>query len=175
MTEYITANQLAKEIGVTRFAISNYFKSGVIPKSLYFKEGIRYKINKDAAIAAISAYKDSNKRSQSLRKDKLIDKKPKKVKTANDIAPPIGESRQLEAYYKALQEKHNYEVLKGKWCLNSDVEKEVFDAWRNLRDNLMSLIPQLSAVLAAENDKRVIEEMLNDKFRDILEGANKWV
>ncbi len=185
--EYINKNELATSLNIPYSAITKYLKTGIIPAAAWVREGFKYKIDKALAIKAIQSYRDSTSVNQETRGDnlprrkqvkstakaKLVKSTTKKL-TTSQIAPPVHESRQIKEHFKALEARHDYEVARGKWVLVSEVDRDVFTAWRNMRDNLLALVPQLGPVLAAEQDKKVIEEMLSDKFRQVLEGADKW-
>ncbi len=184
--EYVNKNQLASSCNIPYSAVTKYMKTGIIPAAAWVREGFKYKINKALAIKAIQSYRDSTSVNQETRGDNLprrkqvkSNAKSKLVKstkklTTSQIAPPVHESRQIKEHFKALEAKHDYEVARKQWVLVTDVERDVFTAWRNMRDNLLALVPQLGPVLAAEQDKKVIESMLSDKFRQVLVGADKW-
>ncbi len=182
--EYVNKNELATSLNIPYSAVTKYMKTGIIPAAAWKREKFKYKINKALAIKAIQSYRDSTSVNQETRGDNLPRRNPVKAKSkllkktkklrTSEIAPPVHESRQIKEHFKALEAKHDYEVARKQWVLVTDVEREVFTAWRNMRDNLLALVPQLGPVLAAENDKKIIEKMLADKLRQILEGADKW-
>ncbi len=187
MTEYVNKNELSRLCVIPSHKISNYMQRGIIPAAAWSKQGKYYKIDKALAIKAIQSYRDSTSVNQETRgdnlprrkqvkstaKSKLVKSTVKKLRTS-EIAPPVHESRQIKEHFKALEAKHDYEVAKKEWVLVTDVDRDVYTAWRNMRDNLLALVPQLGPVLAAENDKKVIEKMLSEKFRQLLRGADKW-
>ena len=70
---------------------------------------------------------------------------------------------------RALTARYQREVLEGKLLYSQDVESEIFKLTRMTRDALLNIPARLAAILAAESDRKRVEEMLDIEMRKALE------
>ena len=61
------------------------------------------------------------------------------------------------------------ERLEGTLVVAADMEKAIFELARKTRDALLNIPARLAAILAAESDRKRVEEMLDIEMRKALE------
>jgi hypothetical protein len=87
----------------------------------------------------------------------------------DDGAPQYAESRAERERYAALLAKLEYEERAAELVSVHEVQAEVFKAFRELRDRVLSIPDRVAAMIAAESDPAKVHEILASEIRSALE------
>lgn len=95
------------------------------------------------------------------------------LETTRAAAPDYQTSRAIREAYAARLAKLEYEERTGKLISAEDVSVRTFNLARRMRDRMLNLPRRLSAVFAAEQDARTIEQRMEDEIRQALEELSQ--
>ena len=84
--------------------------------------------------------------------------------------PSLQTTRQNFEYYKAQNERLEYEERSGKLVRADDVKKEAFRLARGVRDSLMNIPDRLATELAGISDHHVIHQRISNELRAAIQG-----
>lgn len=85
------------------------------------------------------------------------------------VAGSYLQARAIREHYKARQEKQRFEERAGVLVHVDKVKSTAFSLSRTLRDALLALPDRLAPIIAAEQDPRLVHELLSSEIRMILE------
>lgn len=82
----------------------------------------------------------------------------------------FNDARAEREHYEALIAKANYLEQQGTLVQAADVQAEILEIAREVREQLMNVSPRISSILAAESDERKVDALLTKEMRQICEG-----
>jgi hypothetical protein len=92
-------------------------------------------------------------------------------------AADFNKSRAARELYEAKLTKLKYEERRGKLVSKDDIEREVFNAFRVLRDAAFNIPDRIAAQLAAESETAMVFEILHREialvFEQFASGKNE--
>ena len=189
--EYIGIPEYAKKIGQTPEWIRRLIARGKIQKKALNKKGKRWLVNPEKADVAreknlsymnrkkktSKKSKQNDKPNQNSNGDKelSIDEKIKALEqggiTLNKDCS-LADAQRIDAYYKALLRKREYEKNKRELIEVLKIEKNAFECGRQIRDQFLSIPERLSAILASEQDQFECRAILLKEITSILDGLH---
>jgi len=81
------------------------------------------------------------------------------------------EARKRKEYWLARQAELKYKKEHGQLVDKDEVEREAFAVARLLRDKLMNIGDRLSPMIAAQSDRFVCKQMIDDEIMQVLNGV----
>jgi excisionase family DNA binding protein len=186
---YVTQAELARRLGVNRQYIYKLVKQGKLKKC---RNG---KLDLDASLEAIEQVRDPAYASKidteaartprkKVRRKKVATKATKASKNGDDPPPaktvPSGpssrkptyaESKAMREFWLAKQARQTFLRNERELIPAEEVEKEVFEAFRPVREALLAAPGRMAGVLAPMSEAGEIEAVLMELCREVLEGA----
>ncbi len=160
----LSASAYARHRGVSHVAVLKAIKTGRIAKET---DGT---IDPDKADAAWEKNTDPAQQRKPAKKAEQAPERP--------IDPPLvgsgpnyAQSRAIKEAYLARLAKLEYEEKSGVVVRADAVKVAWFNTLRVLRDRLTNLPDRLAPILAAEDDPKLVREMLDAELRLILTDA----
>ena len=172
----ITQTELSKLIGISQPMISKHLKSGKIPAKCtvkIFENGKdRLKIYPSCAKKALDQNTNPLK-----RKKKIPQKEPDQatIEAAGLEDLTHAEALTKKEQYIAALKKLEYESKEGLLISAEAVDKQAFEAGRQIRDSLQAIPDRCSAQCAAETDKFKIKQILLTEINFILTGLSEKI
>jgi hypothetical protein len=107
------------------------------------------------------------------RKSTAVDDASTQANKTDGIEPVPGmtytQARALKEVYEAQRRKLDVQVRERELISRREVETEVFNQFRLLRDSCFNLPPRLAAQLAAESDEATVYEIIEGAIRRVFE------
>lgn len=147
--------EFARQNGWTRQYVNKLIKSGKIVTT----NGL---INPAQALKRLEQIADP---AAALRKPPPLTDEKKAVDFVS--------ARTMREAYRAQMAKIDFEERSGKLTDAAKVKDDAFRAGRIVRDALLAIPDRLSDILAAEDDPRVIRQLLLDDFEQILNDLSR--
>jgi tRNA U34 5-carboxymethylaminomethyl modifying GTPase MnmE/TrmE len=144
--EMVTQVSLAKELGVTKQAISLLVLSGRLPSV----EGTK-KLDREVCI---KLYREN------------IAPAAQHGGAGNTT---YDKARTRKTHAEAIIKEIDAQRAMGEVMAIDDVQKQAFNMYRSTRDALLNIPSKISPELACETDPHKVEQMLNDELRGVLE------
>lgn len=79
----------------------------------------------------------------------------------------------LKVEHEARLKEIEVEKAEGKLLVAEEVERNIYDAVKTLRDNIINIPSRLASRVAAETDEKKIEQILDKEIRTALENLSK--
>jgi predicted transcriptional regulator len=152
--------KLAEILDVSKMAVSKAIANGRLSKSVRKTTANKYEI--ELVTAIFEWFENAD-----LSKDRGHHKPPEIDLEALLVAK---ESKRIRDHYQAFREKIEYEKVVEKLIPRDQVEKEVFEAARIVRERLQSLPDNLSHAYSVENDPAIIRKSMSEEIEKSLEG-----
>lgn len=169
MTKGLSVTAYARHRGVSHVAVLKAVKAGRIVKEA---DG---SIDPDKADAA---WTRNTNQAQQRKPAQQSEIKSNPYEAEAPISPPIvnsgpnyAQSRAIKEAYHARLAKLSYEEKSGALVRTDNVKVAWFNVLRVLRDRALNLPDRLAPLLAAENDPKVLRDLLDDEIRQILNDA----
>lgn len=89
------------------------------------------------------------------------------------IPTDFGDAAYLTAVEQMLERRRTNLQAEGALLHNELVERTQFELARQIRDNMLAIVPRVQDVLAAETDPHAVGVLLNQEIRQALESAAK--
>ena len=189
---YVKQAEFARRIGVQRQYVYKLVQRGVLKKA---RNGL---LDLDACLAAIEKVQDpayaskidleAAKRPRAKAgKKKSAKATRKKAKAKKEAEPPatpatapiasstrvpsFADSKAAREFWLSKQAKQTYRRNERELIEAEDVKRDVFRAFRPIRDALLAAPGRMAGVLAPIDDPEELETVLMDLVRDTLEEA----
>lgn len=88
---------------------------------------------------------------------------------ADDAAMSFQKARQMRLLYEAKMAKLEIDIREGKLVDADELNREVFNRARRVRDRLLAVPRRIGALVAAESDAAVIKEIVRKALVEALE------
>ena len=160
----LSASAYAKRRGVSHVAVLKAIKTGRIAKET---DGT---IDPEKANAAWTKNTDPAQQRKLAKKSEQAPERPIDPPLTNS-GPNYAQSRAIKEAYLARLAKLEYEEKSGVVVRADAVKVAWFNTLRVLRDRLTNLPDRLAPILAAEDDPKLVHEMLDAELRLILSDA----
>lgn len=165
--EWVNGSRLAKELGLSRAAISKAEKSGRIARAgngLFdlVAAKIQYRLHTDPEQQLRSLQQRPHKAEQEI----VIPERP--MEFAGDAAALVAAKARREAAEAALAELELAEK-RGETLSMKDHKRIVFALARGLRDALLQIPSRAAALVAAENSQTACQRILEAEIRAVLQ------
>lgn len=166
-SELISQAAYARDKGVSRQAVNDLVKRGIIPL-------IDGKIDPAVADLKITTHLDP-------AKSKTILSSTAAISTTETISVPQTQSsvasyqgsKATREHYEALKRKLEYEKLEGSLLERDAVERALTEAGRMLRDSIMAVPIRIAGQTVAMTDAHAIEKLIANELRRALENFAK--
>jgi hypothetical protein len=159
----VNAAKLATILGVSRASVSRCIERGRLQKSVIKGTLGRFEI--DLVGAIFEWYQNVD-----LSKDRGQHKSLETPSTTQkDEIPEFQESRKIKEHYSALLEKLTFERESGQVLDFDTTQKDVFDGFRVVRDQIQAIPDKVSGFLAAKTDVTDIRRYLLDEIDKTLD------
>ncbi len=171
MTTRLSIAAYARQRGVSHVAVLKAIKSGRIEKEA------------DGTIDPVKADADWERNTnQAQQRKPAVSTVSKPQRAQAQTAPPLSDapmasgpnyaqSRAVKEAYHARLAKLSYEEKSGALVRTDTVKVAWFNILRVLRDRFLNLPDRMAPLLAAEEDPKLVRELLDIELRRILEDA----
>jgi hypothetical protein len=152
----VSSRAMAKIMGVTHPAVLKAAKEKRIPR------------NADGSFdpEAVQRAWDGN---TDMRRQRLSRGNGKGGESASTTLANLQRARLAKAHFEAREQKVRTEQIEGLVVRRDEVEKEVFELTRRIRDRLLAMPDRLGPMLAGITDVKLGIKLMRDEIRIILE------
>ena len=187
---YIGIPAFAKQLGCTPEYIRRLVKTGKIPDTAWIVKGKRKFINPEEARSELDKNLSYvNRRMKALKRPKQNNQNKTKSKLTTEEKlealidagfdgenlKTLSEAQRIDANYKALLRKQEYEEKQDKLIQADLVEKAAFEAGRKIRDQLLSIPDRCATLVAAEADPFDCKQILIKEINHILNDLHNAI
>jgi len=175
MADLVGVRAAARELGLNASTISRNVKDGIIPNHGTEAEPL---IDVDEARAARDFHLDPSKRGNAA--GLMLGEGDEDAGGSGEIGggetvspgadPKLRQARTAREGYEAMMARLRYEQAAGLLIRRDEVERQLVDASRTVRDALQRLGAKLAPELAAISDPAEVQRLINEAHRSVLEG-----
>jgi hypothetical protein len=167
--DFVGVSEYARRAGLNKSTVSRQIASGIIPVVGHDGRG-RPLIDPEVADTARARYVEQMK-SPLFRAGSIGGSRMSIPAESGEGYANINEAKATKASFDAKQSELDYLERTGKIVAKESIEQEAWRCARELRNRLLAIPKTIAGVLAAEQDERVVADLLRKALTAALSAA----